>query len=129
MNQATEMDNPPPRELEFIANHIFSRDPDPPKTHVFSLTEDSAAQFEQDPNASPEQEIFIDIARLGVPILFGSSCNFKQLTRAQFAVLQKYMNSMGVTLLVTCNAEEANPWDLVESGGTISYWNISVDYI
>ena len=123
------MNDPPPRELEYIANHIFSRPPDPPKTHVFALTEESAAEFQNDPNASPEQEIYIDIARLGIPILFGETCNFKQLTRDQFALLQNYMHSMGVALSVTCNADKTNPWDLVASGGKILYWNISITHI
>ena len=116
-------------ELTEIADHVFRRPPGPPKSVVLQLTEESADQFIQDPTASPELELFTDIARLGVKILFGDDCNIAQLTRDQFALLQRYMHSMGVALIIRCNEDGVDPWELTESGGKVMYLRISVQFI
>lgn len=116
-------------ELTDVANHVFRRPPGPPKSVVLQLTEESADQFLHEPNASPELELFTDLACLGVRILFGQDCNIATLSREQFAFLQKYMNSMGVTLIVRCNDDGADPWELTESGGQVRKLRISVQFI
>ncbi len=123
------MNSLPPTELKEVAECIFRNPPGPPKSIVLQLTEDSSDQFLNDPGASPELEFYTDVARYGVSLLFGETCDIKQLTRDQFALLQKYMNSMGVKLCITCNADASNPWDLAEAGGTIKYLRISVEFI
>lgn len=123
------MESSSPTELKQVADCIFRKPPAPPKTIVLQLTEESSNQFVNDPNASPELEFFTDMARYGVAILFGENCNIANLSRDQFALLQKYMNSMGVALCIKCNADSCDPWDLVEAGGSIEYLRVSVDFI
>ena len=120
---------PPAVELKDVAEAIFRKPPGPERSVELGLTEESADQFINDPSASPEFEVFTDLARLGVGILWGKDAKLCQLTREQFDLLQQYMRSMGVKLVIRCNDEGCDPWDHVQNGGTIRYLRIAVEHL
>ena len=97
--------------FEDIVREVFSGPPRPARSIVLQLTEDSLAEFHK--NESPDQEFFLDLAAAGVQII----CKTKRLehvSKEQFALLQRYMNSVGVELVVTIvkpDGTTGRPWE------------------
>jgi hypothetical protein len=84
--------------FERLVETVFSDQPRPPRSIVLQMTDDSIAQFA--PDEEPVQEFFIDLAFSGVKHLWGD-VNLAQLTKDQFTLLNRYMNSVGVSLDLT----------------------------
>lgn len=125
----------PDCELQDIVEHVFSKPPGEPKTIDLSLTAETADQFAGDEDRElMALEIFSQIAIKGAQRLFaepGQPFSLLQMSRDQYARLQKYMNSMGVKLIITCNEDRADPWDLAEKEGmeAIKHLRLSIDFL
>lgn len=125
----------PDTEMNDIVEHVFSKPPGDPKTIELSLTEESADQFStEEEREEMALEIFSQIAIMGARKLFAQPeqpFSLLQLTREQYAHLQKYMNSMGVKLIITCNEDRADPWDVAEKDGiaAVKQLRLAVDFI
>jgi len=93
------MADAPDGELQFseLVHNIFSQPPRPPRTILLQLTDDSLNEFSA--NEEPHQEFFLDLAAAGVQKLFNTR-QLAAVTQEDFTLLQQYMNSVGVMLVV-----------------------------
>lgn len=121
----------PDAQLHEIVEHVFGKPPGEPKTVCLELTAESSDQFGAEEKDNIAFEIYTQIAVLGCKKLWGEKFSFLTMTRDNLATLQKYMNSMGVKLVIRCNDDRADPWDLAEQEGlsAIKYLRISVEFI
>jgi hypothetical protein len=128
----TNYETVPPKELHEIVDYIFTKPPQDPKTIQLSLTSESADQF-----STPEDretmalEIFSTIAFMGCQKILGIEDQFSptsllQMSRDHRDLLQKYMNSMGVALNITCNEAGLDPWEVAESEGVAAVKTIQL---
>ena len=115
-------------DIKGIAQCIFSKPPGDKYSISLRLTPESADQFVNDPDVDANLEIFLNIALLGIKILYGDDNDILSITRAQFYRVQQYMNSMGVGLVVKCNEDFADPWEIMENNGNIKFLRISLNY-
>lgn len=123
---STTFEDAPDLDLDEIAQYVFTKPPGEPKTIDLRLTEESTRSGDAHGTII---QMFTDIALIGCSILWGESVNITNLTREQFHLLQKYMNSMGVSLVIKCNEDSADPWETVESGGEIHFLRIAIEWL
>lgn len=116
----------PDTELVDVVHAIFSKPPAAPCTVVLQIADMS--EFETEPG-DPQLEMFVDIALRGTSYLWGEDKKFWTLSRNQFDLLQKYMNSMGVVLIVRCNDENEDPWEAAAKGKKLEYLRFSVEWL
>jgi hypothetical protein len=98
-------------QFEQIVREVFSGPPRPARSIVLQMTEDSLAEFGS--NESPDQEFFLDLAAAGVQIICGTR-RLELVNEEQFSLLQKYMNSVGVELVVSIvnsDGSTSRPWE------------------
>jgi hypothetical protein len=97
--------------FERIVQEVFSGPPRPPRSIVLQMTEDSLAEFGS--NESPDQEFFLDLAAAGIQIICGTR-RLEHVSEEQFSLLQRYMNSVGVELVVSIvnpDGSTGRPWE------------------
>jgi len=121
----------PDLEIDEIVRYVFSRPPGGKNTVSLQLTPESRDDLKDDEQESVILEIYIQIAVKGCKILYGEDCKITNLNRDQFSKIQQYMNSMGVKLVVKCNDDLADPWDLADAEGptAIKYLRMSIEFI
>ena len=114
--------------IENIVNVIFSKAPLQPKSIDLKLDAESADSVSPDSGC---MDIYMDIAILGAKYLYGENFAYASMTRAQYTLLNEYMNSFGVTLTVKCNDSNVDPWDLAAREGiqAVKKLNIFASYI
>jgi len=121
----------PEKTLQEIAEYLFGRDPGPPNSINLQLTDDSVDDILRcDPDAGL-QEMYLDLMRMGAKILYGEDFNLFQMSKTQYAHLNRYMQSVGVDFVVSCNDDRADPWDVVAKEGIkgIKFWRVSFENI
>src|SRR6187402_3109293 len=96
--------------FEHIVREVFSGPPKPARSIVLQMTDDSLAEFGSD--ESPDQEFFLDLAAAGIQIICGTR-RLELVSEDQFSLLQRYMRSVGVELVV----DIVNP-----DGSTAKLW-------
>jgi len=126
-----ERETAPDAHLNEIADFVFSKPPGEPKSIMLELTAESSDQFGNDEQDQAVLEIFTEIAVLGCKKLWGEEISFMNMSKDNFDLLQKYMNSMGVKLIIRCNDDSADPWELAEKEGieAVKYLRIAIEFI
>jgi hypothetical protein len=126
-----DRESAPEEQLADIVEQIFGSPPKEPKSVVLELTAETVDQFSPEERGDMSLEIFSQIAVLGARKLWGKDFSFTNMSRDNHALLQKYMNSMGVKLIIKCNDDSADPWDVAEQDGisAVKYLRISVEFI
>lgn len=128
-------DNPdtaPESELQEIVAHVFSRPPGPPRSVWLDFTRESLDDFPSDSEREAMLlRMYVDIAYLGCERLWGQEFSWQNLTRDQYDLLQRYMNSFGVKLNIRCNEENEDPWDVAEQQGidAVKFLRFSIDIL
>lgn len=116
MAQMDSQDN-----LDELVQMVFSRPAQAPKTIQLQLDENTAI-----PSVIPE--IFAEIATRGARRLFGVT-NVMELTEQQIGSLEKYMQSMGVVMQITCNFGRLSPFEVLAAGGTVENVQVSFQWL
>lgn len=111
--------------IQQVAKLLFSKPPQEKKSIVINFAPDSDVFS---PDDSPEQMFFTDLALLGINMLWKHE-NIMQMTKQEFNVLQQYMESVGVRLIVTCNDNKDNPWETVEKNENVEFLRFKVVFI
>ena len=101
--------------LDELVQIVFSKPAQAPKTIQLQLDETTD-------DASVIPEIFTQIAERGTRRLFG--IDVMQMTEKQTKILEGYMQSMGVTMRVTCNFGPKSPFEVLAANGQV--YNIQV---
>ena len=97
--------------LDELVEMVFSKPPQTPKSIQLQLDDGNA-----DESVIPE--IFAHIASRGAKRLYRVT-NIMHLNEDQANTLEKYMQSMGVTMIVTCNFSDESPFDVVGRNGDV----------
>jgi hypothetical protein len=113
-------------DFEDIVQFVFSKEPADPCTIDLHLAPESADEFTSDADADMFLEIYVDFALQGCRMLWGEDVNLRNLSKEQFSLLNRYMNSVGVKLHVLCNEDSADPWELAEKNVPIDFLRVSV---
>ena len=107
--------------LDELVGMVFSRPPQHPKSIQLQLDDG-------DSDGSIIPEIFAQIAGRGIKRLYGIT-NIMQLTEVQAHTIDKYMQSMGVEMLVTCNFGTESPFDVIAKNGEVNSVQVSFRWL
>lgn len=107
--------------LDELVEMVFSKPPQTPKSIQLQLDDGNT-----DESVIPE--IFAHIASRGAKRLFRVT-NIMHLTEDQANTLGKYMQSMGVTMIVSCNFSGESPFDVVGRNGDVHSVQVSFRWL
>ena len=106
--------------LDELVQIVFSKPAQAPKSIQLQLDDTT-----YDTSVIPE--IFTEIAKRGTKRLFG--VDVMQMTETQTDILEEYMQSMGVTMRVTCNFGERSPFEVLAANGHVHNIQVVFDWL
>ena len=107
--------------LDELVEMVFSKPHQSPKSIQLQLDDG-------DGDGSVVPEIFAHIASRGAKRLFGVT-NIMHLTEPQAQTLEKYMQSMGKTMTVTCNFCGESPFEVLAKNGEVHSVQVSFEWL